>query len=115
MNHSTDINTSPVTAADRERRDAAAGIQTTDRFTRFSQRNDMFNRRFLIHTERDPAPDVVVGSVRKILHCAMRLGRFQTNFPVVESRRVSGKVSMRLCNLLRRWHQSRSRSRVVTP
>lgn len=46
MNHSTDINTSPVTAADRERRDAAAGIQTTDRFTRFSQRNDMFNRAF---------------------------------------------------------------------
>ena len=46
VNQSTDINSSPATATHDERRDAAAGIQTTSRFARFSHRNDMFNRAF---------------------------------------------------------------------
>ena len=65
MNYHADINTSPVTAVDRERRDAAAGIQTTDRVARFSQRNDMFNRAFWDGEIRRPGVVGFFGSYRK--------------------------------------------------
>ena len=65
MNYHADINTSPVTAVDRDRRDAAAGIQTTDRFARFSQRNDMFNRAFWDDEIRRPEMMAFFDSYRK--------------------------------------------------
>ena len=63
MNYREDINDLPVTAVDRERRDAAAGIQTTGRFARFSQRNDMFNRAFWDDEVRRPETNIMPTNV----------------------------------------------------
>ena len=65
VNYRTDIDALPVTAADRKRRDVAAGIQTTKRFTRFSQRNDMFNRAFWDNNIRRPEMMAFFDSYRR--------------------------------------------------
>ena len=66
VNQSTDINSSPAMASHDEKRDAAAGIQTTSRFARFSQRNDMFNRAFWDDQVRRPEMMEFFDSYRRV-------------------------------------------------
>ena len=66
VNQSTDINSSPAMATYDEKRDATAGIQTTSRFARFSQRNDMFNRAFWDDQVRRPEMMEFFDSYRRV-------------------------------------------------